>query len=125
MEKGKGEGYGTTLNLPVKPHTADQEFLDLFDREILPEIERFRPDLIMLSAGFDAHRDDSIADLELTERSYVHMTRRVCEMADRHCRGRIVSVLEGGYNGSSLTSSAIAHLKTLQGRSEPCTSEEG
>lgn len=125
MEKGKGEGYGYTLNLPVKPHTTDHEFLDIFEREIIPEIEAFRPDLIMLSAGFDAHRDDPIADLELTERSYVHMTRRICEMADRHCQGRIVSVLEGGYNGSSLTSSAIAHLKTLQGRSDPCTSEEG
>ena len=125
MEKGKGEGYGFTLNLPVRPRTADAEFLDLFEREVIPEIETFRPDLIMLSAGFDAHRDDPIADLELTERSFVHMTRRICEMADRHCQGRVVSVLEGGYNGSSLTSSAIAHLKTLQGRSEPCTSAEG
>ena len=125
MEKGRGEGYGFTLNLPVKPHTADTEFLGIFEREVIPEIEKFRPDLIMISAGFDAHKDDPIADLELTERSFVHMTRRICEMADRHCRGRIVSVLEGGYNGSSLTSSAIAHLKTLQGRSEPCTSADG
>ncbi|MDH3383241.1 MAG: histone deacetylase, partial [Deltaproteobacteria bacterium] len=125
MEKGRGEGYGFTLNLPVKPHTADREFLDLFEREVIPEIERFRPDLIMVSAGFDAHKDDPIADLELTERSFVQMTRRICEMADTYCQGRIVSVLEGGYNGSSLTSSAIAHIKTLQGRSEPCTSAEG
>ena len=125
MEKGKGEGYGFTLNLPVKPHTADREFLDLFEREVIPEIGRFRPDLIMVSAGFDAHKDDPIADLELTERSFVHMTQRICEMADMYCQGRIVSVLEGGYNGSSLTSSAIAHIKTLQGRSEPCTSAEG
>ncbi|MGA7104489.1 MAG: histone deacetylase [Candidatus Deferrimicrobiaceae bacterium] len=124
MEKGKGEGYGFTLNLPVKPHTADREFLDLFEREVIPEIDRFRPDLIMVSAGFDAHKDDPIADLELTERSFVHMTHRICEMADTYCQGRIVSVLEGGYNGSSLTSSAIAHIKTLQGRSEPCTSAE-
>ncbi len=122
MEQGKGEGFGYTLNLPVRPHTADAEFLDLFEREVIPAIETFRPDLIMVSAGFDAHRDDPIADLALTERSYVHMTRRIIEMADRHCQGRIVSVLEGGYNGSSLTSSAIAHLKTLQGRSESCTS---
>jgi len=125
MERGKGEGYGFTLNLPVKPHAADPEFLDLFEREVIPEIDRFRPDLIMVSAGFDAHKDDPIADLELTERSFVHMTQRICEMADTHCQGRIVSVLEGGYNGSSLTSSAIAHIKTLQGRSEPCTSAEG
>ena len=122
MEKGKGDGYGFTLNLPVRPNTADREFLALFEQEVVPEIERFGPDLIMVSAGFDAHKDDPIADLALTERSYVHMTQRICEMADRFCQGRIVSVLEGGYNGSSLTSSAIAHLKTLQGRSEPCMS---
>ncbi len=122
MEKGKGDGYGFTLNLPVRPNTGDREFLALFEQEVVPEIERFAPDLIMVSAGFDAHKDDPIADLALTERSYVHMTQRICEMADRYCQGRIVSVLEGGYNGSTLTSSAIAHLKTLQGRSEPCTS---
>jgi acetoin utilization deacetylase AcuC-like enzyme len=125
MEKGRGEGYGATLNLPVKPHTGDTEFLAVFEGDVVPEIERFRPDLIMISAGFDAHKDDPIADLLLTERSFVHMTERICEMADRHCRGRIVSVLEGGYHGSSLKSSAIAHLKTLQGRSVPCTSAEG
>jgi acetoin utilization deacetylase AcuC-like enzyme len=125
MEKGKGAGYGFTLNLPMRPHTADGEFLDTFERDVVPEIEAFRPDLILISAGFDAHKDDPIAELELTERSFVHMTQRICEMADRYCQGRIVSVLEGGYNGSSLTSSAIAHLKTLQGRSEPCMSPEG
>src|SRR4030043_114814 len=125
MEKGRGEGYGTTLNLPVKPHTGDTEVLAVFEGDVIPEIERFRPDLIMISAGFDAHKDDPIADLLLTERSFVHMTQRICEMADKHCRGRIVSVLEGGYNESSLKSSAIAHPKALQGRSVPCTSAEG
>ena len=125
MEKGRGKGYGTTLNLPVKPHTRDTEFLAVFEGDVIPEIERFRPDLILISAGFDAHKDDPIADLLLTDRSFVHMTQRICEMADKHCRGRIVSVLEGGYNGSSLRSSTIAHLKTLQGRSVPCTSAEG
>ncbi|HEU5359727.1 MAG TPA: histone deacetylase, partial [Candidatus Deferrimicrobiaceae bacterium] len=122
MDRGKGEGYGFTLNLPLKPRTADQGFLDLFEREVVPEIEKFRPDLIMISAGFDAHKDDPIADIDLTERSFAHMTQRLCEMADRYCQGRIVSVLEGGYNGSSLASSVIVHLKTLQGRSDPCLS---
>jgi acetoin utilization deacetylase AcuC-like enzyme len=125
MEQGRGEGYGTTLNLPVKPHTGDSEFLAVFEGNVIPEIEKFRPDLILISAGFDAHKDDPIADLLLTERSFVYMTQRICEMADKHCRGRIVSVLEGGYNGSSLNSSAIAHLKTLQGRSVSCTSANG
>ncbi|GAB4362934.1 MAG: hypothetical protein Kow00128_03180 [Deltaproteobacteria bacterium] len=125
MDRGTGKGYGYTLNIPLKPHTGDDRFLESFDREVVPEIERFRPDLILVSAGFDAHRDDPIADLELTERAFVRMTERICEMADRFCGGRIVSVLEGGYHGASLAASAVAHIMTLQGRSVPCSSERG
>ncbi|MGE5698443.1 MAG: histone deacetylase family protein, partial [Deltaproteobacteria bacterium] len=78
---------------------------------------RFRPGLILVSAGFDGHGDDPIADIELTERSYAHMTRGICEAADRHCGGKVVSVLEGGYHRPAFASSAIAHLRALQGRS--------
>ncbi len=117
MERGTGEGRGYTLNIPLRPHAGDRDLMDAFDHEVVPEIDRFCPNLIMVSAGFDAHADDPIADLDLTESSYAHMTRRLCEAADRHCGGRIVSILEGGYNGPSLSSSVIAHLKALQGRS--------
>jgi len=117
MERGKGPGQGTTLNLPLRPHAGDAELVELFDRDVVPEIDRFRPDLILISAGFDGHRDDPIADIELTERSYEQMTRKICEAADRHCGGRVVSVLEGGYHRPAFASSAIAHLKALQGRS--------
>jgi acetoin utilization deacetylase AcuC-like enzyme len=117
MERGTGAGTGFTLNLPLKPHTGDEELIETFEKEVVPEIERFKPGLIMISAGFDAHSWDPIADLELTEKSFAYMTRRVCELADRHCGGRIVSVLEGGYDGFSLASSAMVHLKMLQGRS--------
>jgi len=117
MERGTGDGHGCTLNVPLRPHAGDRELMDAFDAEVVPEIDRFRPDLIMVSAGFDAHANDPIADLDLTESSYAHMTRRLCEAADRHCGGKIVSVLEGGYNGPSLASSVIVHLKALQGRS--------
>lgn len=125
MDRGKGDGYGFTLNIPLKPHTGDDEFLESFERDVIPEIESFRPDLLLVSAGFDAHRQDPIADLELTERSYVHMTRRICEMADRYCGGKVVSVLEGGYHGASLAASAVAHIMTLQGRRVPCSSGSG
>ncbi|MBI5574863.1 MAG: histone deacetylase [Deltaproteobacteria bacterium] len=118
MERGKGDGQGATLNIPLRPHAGDAELAELFDREALPEIDRFRPDLIMISAGFDAHRDDPIADIELTDGSFVYMTRRICEAADRHCGGKIVSVLEGGYHRPAFAASVIAHLRTLQGRSE-------
>jgi len=117
MERGKGAGQGTTLNLPLRPHAGDAELAELFDREVVPEIDRFRPDLILISAGFDGHGDDPIADIELSERSYEHMTHGICEAADRHCGGRVVSVLEGGYHRPAFASSAIAHLRALQGRS--------
>jgi acetoin utilization deacetylase AcuC-like enzyme len=116
MEKGKGAGEGYTLNVPLLPHAGDVEMIEAFEREIVPAIEAFRPELILVSAGFDAHRDDPIAELWCTEESYVHMTRRILELADRHCKGRVVSVLEGGYHPESLVSSAIAHIKALQGR---------
>ena len=125
MERGTGAGIGLTLNLPLKPHTGDADLMETFEREVVPEIERFSPGLIMISAGFDAHERDPIADLDLTEKSFAYMTRRVCELADRHCGGRIVSVLEGGYDGPALASSALAHLKMLQGRSLECSSEKG
>lgn len=117
MERGKGPGQGSTLNLPLRPHAGDAELIELFDREVVPEIDRFRPDLILVSAGFDGHGDDPIADIELTERSYAHMTRGICEAADRHCGGKLVSALEGGYHRPAFASSAIAHLRALQGRS--------
>ena len=126
LERGAGPGRGATLNIPLPPHAGDREMIDAFEREVVPSIEAFRPGLILLSAGFDAHRDDPIADLECTEDAYVHMTRRILELADRHCGGRVVSVLEGGYRMESLVSSAIAHIRTLQGKEvPPCSSAAG
>ncbi|MBE0607649.1 MAG: histone deacetylase [Deltaproteobacteria bacterium] len=126
LEKGAGAGRGATLNIPLQPHAGDREMIEAFEREVVPSIEAFRPELILLSAGFDAHRDDPIAELECTEDAYVHMARRVLELADRHCEGRVVSVLEGGYRMESLVSSAIAHIRTLQGREvPPCSSALG
>jgi acetoin utilization deacetylase AcuC-like enzyme len=126
MDRGKGAGEGATLNIPLLPHAGDREMIDAFDRDVVPAIDAFRPELILVSAGFDAHHDDPIADLECTERAYVHMTRGVLEIADRHCDGRVVSVLEGGYRIESFVASAIAHIKTLQGREDtPCSSPGG
>jgi acetoin utilization deacetylase AcuC-like enzyme len=117
METGRARGEGSTLNIPLPPHTGDREWVETFDAEVVPALERFGPELILVSAGFDAHHLDAMADLELTDASYVHMTVRLCALAEKHCGGRIVSVLEGGYNLSSLPASVVAHLRTLQGRS--------
>ena len=125
MDSGTGAGTGFTLNLPLKPYAGDTEFLEAFEKEVVPAIDRFGPGMIFISAGFDAHDQDPIADLMVTEKSFAHMTRRVCELADAHCEGRIVSVLEGGYNLAALSSSAMVHLKELQGRSQECSSVKG
>ncbi len=116
-ETGRGDGDGYTLNLPLHPGSGDRELAETFDGAVVPAIERFRPGLILVSAGFDAHAADPIAELELTESSFVHMTKGLCDLAEKLCRGRIVSVLEGGYDYSSLPSSVTAHLRALQGRS--------
>jgi len=117
METGTGRGAGFTLNLPQEPRAGDRELVEAFDQQVAPALERFRPDLVLVSAGFDAHYADAMGDLELTDAAYIYMTRRLCELAQRLCGGRIVSVLEGGYNLASLPSSVVAHLRTLQGRS--------
>jgi acetoin utilization deacetylase AcuC-like enzyme len=80
---------------------------------ILPRVENFRPDLIVISAGFDAHHRDPLASLELDEADFAWATRRLMEIAAGHCRSRIVSVLEGGYDLSGLAGSASAHVAAL------------
>ena len=82
--------------------------------EILPAIDAFAPELIMISAGFDAHRADPLAMLELVEDDYGWVTREVMALADRHAEGRVVSVLEGGYDLTALANSCLAHLNALR-----------
>jgi acetoin utilization deacetylase AcuC-like enzyme len=81
----------------------------------LPALERFKPQLIFISAGFDGHRDDDMGNLGLVEADYAWLTRQIVAVAARHCQGRIVSCLEGGYEPSCLARSVAAHLKVLLG----------
>ncbi|HWS14783.1 MAG TPA: histone deacetylase, partial [Candidatus Methylomirabilis sp.] len=76
-------------------------------------MERFRPEIVLVSAGFDAHRDDPLADIQLTEEGFRFMTRHVNELADRFCGGKVVSILEGGYETLSLTSCIETHVREL------------
>lgn len=114
-EQGEGEGAGFTLNVPLPAGTGEKEYVESFQREILPAIERFRPDLIIISAGFDAHRDDPLANMNLTAESFARLTSLVMETAEKVCNGRIVSILEGGYNLAALAQSVEAHLRILIG----------
>ena len=112
-ETGEGKGKGFTLNCPMTAGSKEQEYLDAFRERILPALNKFQPELLMISAGFDAHKDDPLANIELTENSFSEMTKMAVEVAEKHCTGRIVSVLEGGYNLEALARSVEVHLNHL------------
>lgn len=114
-ETGDGKGKGFTLNCPMNAGSGEREYRDAFERRILPAINDFRPELLILSAGFDAHKDDPLAGIVLTESSFSMMTEMMIEQAQKHCRGKIVSVLEGGYDLEALAGSVEEHLRVLMG----------
>jgi acetoin utilization deacetylase AcuC-like enzyme len=101
------------VNIPLPARSDGARFREAVETEWLPALERFRPQMIFVSAGFDAHREDDMAALNLTEGDYAWVTGRVMELAERHSHSRIVSTLEGGYALSALGRSVAAHLKTL------------
>ena len=112
-EVGEGAGRGFTLNIPFQPGAGDDEYLRAMDERVIPRLDDFRPDLLMISAGFDAHHDDPLAQIELSEDGFEQMTDRLVAAANRHCGGKIVSVLEGGYNLRALGRSVVRHLVGL------------
>ena len=111
-----GVPKGTNMvNLPVPPYTRGPEIRDLIEAHWMPRLEAFRPQMLFVSAGFDAHRDDGLGQLGLVEADYEWITRRLKAVAERHAQGRIVSCLEGGYNLGALARSVAAHLRVLAG----------
>jgi acetoin utilization deacetylase AcuC-like enzyme len=112
-EVGRGRGRGFTLNVPLPAGSGDETYLRVFREVLRPAIDRFRPEAILISAGFDAHRDDPLAAMRVTEAGYAGMTEVVAEAAAAHCPGRIVSLLEGGYDLAALGASVEAHLRAL------------
>ncbi|HEY4080044.1 MAG TPA: histone deacetylase family protein [Burkholderiaceae bacterium] len=103
------------INLPVAPYTRGPEVRALIEQHWMPALEAFRPEMIFISAGFDAHREDDLGQMGLVEADYTWMTERIKQVADRHAKGRIVSCLEGGYALDALARSVGAHLKVLAG----------
>ena len=107
---------GTNMvNVPVEPYTRGAALRDTIDAMWMPALEAFKPQMVFISAGFDAHREDDLGQLGLVEADYEWITRRLVDLADRHAQGRIVSCLEGGYNLSALARSVAAHLRVLAG----------
>jgi acetoin utilization deacetylase AcuC-like enzyme len=115
-ETGTGPGRGYTLNLPFNPGANDDDYMQIFESRVIPTLDQFRPEVLLISAGFDAHMDDPLANIALSEEAYERMTLALCDVAERHCSGRIVSTLEGGYHLRALSRSVLRHLAALGAR---------
>jgi len=112
-ETGVGNGEGFTLNIPLSAGQDDAVYLRVL-QEALEKIEnKFSPDLVLISAGFDAHRDDLLGQMHVTEDGFGKMTEILAAFAEKHCQGRIISMLEGGYDLSGLSCSVYEHLKSM------------
>lgn len=107
------QGVGNIVNVPLAPMAGSREFRQAFTGQILPALEAFRPEMMLVSAGFDAHRNDPLAQLMLVESDYIWVTDQLLDVAARHARGRLVSTLEGGYDLEALAASAAAHVGRL------------
>jgi acetoin utilization deacetylase AcuC-like enzyme len=104
---------GNIVNIPLPPGAGSTEFRRAMRDLVLQKIENFQPQFLFISAGFDAHASDPLAGLKLTEEDFGWITSELCELASRHCQGRVVSTLEGGYDLEALAASAGAHVKAL------------
>jgi acetoin utilization deacetylase AcuC-like enzyme len=112
-ERGEGAGAGATLNLPLPPGSGGDAMLQALHRQLEPLLERFRPSLVLLSAGFDAMAGDPLADLRLSAADVTNLTELALTYAERYANGRLVSLLEGGYNLNNLAQAAVAHVGAL------------
>ncbi|HET7712409.1 MAG TPA: histone deacetylase [Thermoanaerobaculia bacterium] len=114
-EIGSGRGRGFTRNVPLAAGEGDAEYLTAVEEVIVRTIDDYQPDAILLSSGFDAHRRDPLGGMRVTEGAYGELTRRLVEAAERHSEGRLLSLLEGGYDMEGLAASAAEHVLALGG----------
>ncbi len=112
-EEGEGKGKGFTLNIPFSGGQGDEEYLKAFDQEIIPTARDFKPDIILVSAGYDAHRLDPLGGMNVTAEGFARMTAMIRTVADQYCDGKMVMVLEGGYSLQGLTESVEKCLEVI------------
>ncbi len=115
QDRGRGAGVGFTLNVPMARGATDENYRAAFRENILPELDQFAPQALLISAGFDAHYRDPLAGIELRTSSYEWMTNALRDLAERHCDGRMISFLEGGYDLPALAESVETHCAALLG----------
>jgi acetoin utilization deacetylase AcuC-like enzyme len=106
---------GNIINLPLPPYSGSEEIRHGWTSLMAPALRTFRPDFIFISAGFDAHRLDPLAQLNFTEDDYAWLTQEILDIAAEFCQGRVISTLEGGYSLSALAASVAVHVKALLG----------
>jgi acetoin utilization deacetylase AcuC-like enzyme len=114
-ETGEGAGSGSTINCPLPAGSGHAEILDAFRSQLLPAAQKFQPDLVILSAGFDSRFNDPLGQFTLTDQDFAELTNMMLDLADQYCKGRLVSVLEGGYSLEGLASAGEAHVRALLG----------
>jgi acetoin utilization deacetylase AcuC-like enzyme/formylglycine-generating enzyme required for sulfatase activity len=112
-EQGTGKGLKTTINVPLPAGSGDERYIKEFEEKLTPAASFFSPDFVLISAGFDAHRDDLLGGMRVTEQGFAKLTQIVKNIAEKCCSGRLVSVLEGGYGLEGLTASVEAHIRVL------------
>ena len=110
---GARDGSGTNFNVHLGPGATDRDMLSAWDRTLLPAVEEFKPDFVIISAGFDSRKEDLLGSFECTDDVFSRMTRTLMDVADHYCGGRLVSLLEGGYNVDGQARAATAHVSTL------------
>jgi acetoin utilization deacetylase AcuC-like enzyme len=116
---GRGKGAGFTLNVPLEAGATDGDYQDAFKVVVIPAIDQFKPELVMISAGFDAHERDPLARMRLSTNGYATLTKSLCDAADRHCHGRVVAVTEGGYDLVALKACLESSISVLDGAVVP------
>lgn len=114
-ETGTGPAKGTKLNVPLPPRSGNRAYLAAMREKVIPRLREFGPELLLISAGFDAHMDDPLADMQVTDEGFGELTALLVEAGRELCGGRIVSVLEGGYHLPALGRSVVRHVVALQG----------
>jgi acetoin utilization deacetylase AcuC-like enzyme len=114
-EEGKGAGQGFTLNLPLPPHSDDNDYMTALKKEVLPRLQAFAPQFVFISAGFDAHVNDPLAHMNVSREGYREMGQLLLDLAQETAGGRLVSVLEGGYNLEVLEECVEDHVRLLMG----------
>lgn len=113
FESGKDFGHGYTKNSPVLPGQGDEEYKRLMKKDLFPAFDEFKPQAILVSTGFDAHRDDEMSDIKLSTEGFSWIMQKIVELADRHSDGKIISILEGGYSLRRLPELAANHVEIL------------